>query len=507
MAQKKYRVFISSVQKELETERVSVAGAVSSGRILSEYCEVVLFEKEPLSGRKVVKPYLACVAGCDVYVLILDRSYGQPPISATHEEYRVAQKKGLPMLIFIRGRHDAERQPETQRFFAEIKKDGHIYRRFHDRVDLLPALKESLRRVLRETFDVKLHDKELEETCETAKASPFEQQMLEMGAAALDLEVARAWLQLGKLSSAGVLNHLREKGLVRKGSKASEFKAMASGLLFLGKNPADVFPQCRVLVDAYSGTELDPRPRDQVTLSEPAPRIIENVVDFVMRNTRHPIRVVGIRRVRLDEYPQEVIREAIVNAIAHRDYEDSARPIYVKVLSDRVEILSPGNLMRPLTIAKLIKGNFEPCSRNPTLAQYLGHLGLMEQRGSGIRRMRQAMLDHGLDTPMYTFRDGYFTIVFRGPGHNLDRLRCPEQAPAIAPSVREKLTDKHLAVLAEAARNGMVTRGWCLDHLRVGHDSASRLLRELVELGLLAQHGAGRNTRYEPNDQGETGGK
>jgi len=72
------------------------------------------------------------------------------------------------------------------------------------------------------------------------------------------------------------------------------------------------------------------------------------MVYLAMKNTRHPIRIVGINRVKMDEYPREVIREAIVNAIAHRDYEDAARPIYVKVFYDRVEILSPGNLHAPL---------------------------------------------------------------------------------------------------------------------------------------------------------------
>jgi ATP-dependent DNA helicase RecG len=498
MVQKKYRIFISSVQKELETERVAVAGAVSSDRVLSEWCEVVLFEKEPLSGRKVSKPYLECLAGCQVCVLILDRAYGQPrvPMSASHEEYRLAHKKGMPMLIFIRGHHDADRQPETQRFFTEIKKDGHTYRRFHDRVDLIPEIKRGLARVLYETFGANISQSVMDDNCKADKASAFEQQILTVSGDALDIGLAREWLQIGKLPAKAILNHLREKGLVRKGSEASEFKAMASGLLFLGKKPADVFPQCRVLVDAYSGTEPDPRPRDQVTLSEPASRVIEKVVDFVMRNTRHPIRVVGIRRVRLDEYPQEVIREAIVNAIAHRDYEDSARPIYVKLFSDRVEILSPGDLMRPLTIAKLIRGKFEPCSRNPTLAQYLGHLGLMEQRGSGVLRMKQAMLGHGLDSPTYGFRDGYFCVTLKGPANALGRLTVPDRDRDAPGLLEDRLTERQKKMAKLLAEGHPLTSGKCQEMFRVSNVTAVRDLAFLVEIGIAKQEGKGRSTRY-----------
>ena len=86
----KKRVFISSVQKELEIERVAIAGAVSGDEGLSQLCNVVLYDKEPLSGRRIVKPYLKCLDSCDIYILVIDREYGRivERISATHEEYQ-----------------------------------------------------------------------------------------------------------------------------------------------------------------------------------------------------------------------------------------------------------------------------------------------------------------------------------------------------------------------------------------------------------------------------------
>ena len=460
------RVFISSVQKELEVERVAIAGAVSSDRQLGEVCEIVLYEKEALSGRRVAKPYLECLESCRIYILLIDREYyggATGTISATHEEYRHAMRRDMPSLIFVRGRHDTERKKETQAFFNEIRTDGNRYQRFHDRIDLLPEVKRGIVRILEESFGIKIMCDAVESEGQVGKSSPFEQQVLDVSDTALSIDVARQWLRAIKVMAEdesptkfAILNMLREKGLVRKEQKGSVYKAMASGLLFLGKDPAATFPQCRVLVDAYAGTEPDAKPKDQETLSGPAPTIVEQVVEFVMRNTRHPIRVVGIRRLTLDEYPRAVIREAIVNAIAHRDYEDSARPIYIKVLFDRVEILSPGNLLDPLTINKLLKGRYEPCSRNPTLAQYLGHLRLMEQRGSGIRRMHSAMVDHGLKGPEYAFRDGYFTVTLRGPGDDIERIRVPaaEGAPA---SDEERLTDRQRKIVGWLASGETMT--------------------------------------------------
>lgn len=470
---------------------------VSSDPELSKLCSIVLFEKEPLSGRKVAKPYLECLASCNVYVLILDRAYGQiaTSSSAIHEEYRFAQKEKMPMLIFIRGKHDAERQVKTQRFFNEIKADGHTYRRFHDRMDLLPELKKSLWRVLRETLHVKIEASKQSRKYTTAKISAFEQQVLDVSTSAIDINVARQWLQIRDVKQIIVMNHLREKGLVRRDITGSGFTAMASGLLFLGKNPSLVFPHCKILVDAYTGTEPDSNPKDQLTLSEPVPLMIEKIVAFVMRNTRHPIQVVGIKRISLDEYPIAVLREVMVNAIAHRDYDDAARSIYVRVFSDRIKVLSPGDLMPPLTISKLLKGKYMPCSRNPILAQYLVQFGLMEQRGSGILRMRQTMIEHGLAVPHYSYQDGYFTVTLKGPGSDLACLKIP-LTKDVSVEKESLLPARQKQIAKWLAQGEVITNQMCQKRLKISKVTAMNDLKALVKAGFAEQIGRGRSVRY-----------
>jgi len=72
------------------------------------------------------------------------------------------------------------------------------------------------------------------------------------------------------------------------------------------------------------------------------PIAIERAIAFIDRNTRHPMRIVGLNRVRLDEYPVDGLREALVNAVAHRQYEDAGRKIILEVFADRVVLSSPG---------------------------------------------------------------------------------------------------------------------------------------------------------------------
>jgi len=109
------RVFVSSVQKELELERAAVAQLISVDPFLLKHSAAVLYDKEAPAGRPSQKAYLDCLGSCQIYLLIVDAEYGRPAgsLSATHEEYRLAQKEKLPTLVFIRGldsRRDAARQ-------------------------------------------------------------------------------------------------------------------------------------------------------------------------------------------------------------------------------------------------------------------------------------------------------------------------------------------------------------------------------------------------------------
>lgn len=503
---KKLRIFVSSVQKELEVERVAMAGWVSTDPHLADVCEIVLFEKEPLSGKRVTKPYLACLKTCDIYLLILDCEYGRPPepLSATHEEYRVARERDMPQLVFIKGMSDVKREAKTKAFLDEIKGDGNVYKRFHDRLDLDPEVKKALKRVLTEEFNLVIENEIPEVDVSIEPASPFEQQALDISANELDGATSEKWLRSIKavpdgrpLSKNGRLNALRQKGLVRL--EGELFRTQASGLLFLGKDPSMHFPQCRVFADAFRGTAPDSTPADQITLSGPAPLLVDQVWDFVQKNTRHPMRVVGFTRISLDEYPREAVREAVVNAVAHRDYEDSSRQILVRLFADRLEILSPGGLMRPLTVQKIKKGDCPPCSRNPVLGQYLNHLRLMDQRGSGIGRMKAAMLNHGLGAPEYDFADGYFCVTMRGPGDKLEKLKVPAgSSSGIAPAVEEQLNGRQKQIMIHAQTEGAVTSGWCRKTFGIAYQTVYRDLMGLVEVGFLVPKGSGRSTRYIP---------
>ncbi len=508
---KPVRIFISSVQKELELERAAVAGLIATDPFLLQHGVPVLFEKEPPPPRPTSKPYLAALQGCQAYVLIIANEYGQPDgeMSATHHEYRLAQELKLPTVVFLKGATDGSRSPEAKALIAEIKQGGFTYKRFHDREDLRPLMLDALRRMLAEEFDLRATPDEVAEGEQQVEAaSPFEAVIMEdVLATRLDDDLLNRFNNAIAASSAGEIfrsggEALHARGLAVSAGARHRFHPTAAAFVVFAPKPANRFPQCEILADAYEGPRITGRPKGQAGINAPLPLAVEQALKFIDDHTFHPRRVVGLNNVRLDEYPTAALREALVNAVAHRNYEDAARKIFVRIFSDRIEIASPGYPLKPLTPARLRRGGYRPCSRNPLIAQSLATLSLMEQRGTGFARMRDAMLDHGLDEPKIDLQDGFFVVTLPGPAGNYDRIKTPATATGpVTPAIEAQLNERQRKAMAEVLASGSVTSGWMVKKLEITYDTANRDLIGLAELKLLERTGRGRASKYVPYER------
>jgi predicted HTH transcriptional regulator len=504
---KKIRVFVSSVQRELENERLAVLSLISTDAFLQAHCEAVLYEFEPASPEKAAQECLSLLAHCDVCLTIVWREYGsvRDGISITREEYRRARGKRLPILVFIKGEATLPREPGTADFLAEIAADGFKYKRFGNLLELLNEARSALVRILTERFAVGPTSDEDEIADQTLRAaSEFEVQSLKrLRWEELDRDLARQIVAtaesrpVDRLADETVLQAVLSRGLVWSDS-AGEHYATAAGIVLLAPDPSAVFPQCRVLADAYRGTEPDGNPADHIDIRAPVPRAIEQAIAFVERNTRHPFRIIGLSRIRLDEYPTEALREALVNAVAHRDYEDRARKVMLEVFADKVVISSPGLPPAPLTLQKLRSGKYRPCSRNPVLAQCLSFFHRIEERGSGFRRMRERMSAHGLEPPQLATDSGYFQVLFPGPGENLDRIQAAdEQAmPVVPPLVEQNLTPRQREMISMLLHGETLTSQKCVERFGITRETASQDFARLLEFRIVRRAGAGRSTSY-----------
>lgn len=120
----KIKVFISSVQKELETERLAIDELITDSPVLSRYFETVLFERIPARPVSSQKAYLDALKGSDIYIGILGFEYGtvgKDGLSATEREYRLASKYKKITLFFIKGKQDEKRDKRVRNLISEIK--------------------------------------------------------------------------------------------------------------------------------------------------------------------------------------------------------------------------------------------------------------------------------------------------------------------------------------------------------------------------------------------------
>src|SRR3989344_875010 len=208
------------------------------------------------------------------------------------------------------------------------------------------------------------------------------------------------------LKQNSVENFLLSSKLATKNGNLNIKNATA---LFFTKEPEKFFPQIEIKLAQFDGVEPVKIISHQLIQSDPVSSI-EKSLSFLKNNLSKSIQITDKpRRQEKFEYPLEVIREAIVNAIAHRDYF-SRDSIQIYLFSNRIEITSPGSL--PTGLPKELFGTLS-VRRNPIIYRLLRDYGYVEGLGSGVPRMINAMREQSLKDPEFGIYEHFFRIVLR----------------------------------------------------------------------------------------------
>jgi ATP-dependent DNA helicase RecG len=193
-----------------------------------------------------------------------------------------------------------------------------------------------------------------------------------------------------------------------------EFPCSVAGILLFGKNPNRFLPQAGIDAAAFPRTEKDYAAIERASLRGPMaglfnktdsgkdllePGLVEQAVHFVNRNAGVTATLTeGSRRVERLTYPEEAVREAVVNALVHRDYLLSATNIELSIYSDRLEMISPGRLPNGITPARMLAG--DRAARNQLLKDVMKDYRYMEHLGMGVsRKIVKCMQEHNGTTP------------------------------------------------------------------------------------------------------------
>jgi ATP-dependent DNA helicase RecG len=159
---------------------------------------------------------------------------------------------------------------------------------------------------------------------------------------------------------------------------------------------------------------------DIETIEGPLTQQADKIQNWYKQRIGKHIDRKDVHRKDVYDYPIEVFREAIINAIVHRDYDIEGAPIYFEINDDAIIIKSPGKPVEPLKLEQIQKFNAPSLSRNPKIMYIFDQLGLVEQRGLGFDTIKKLPEKYGLPLPIVTYDAPYLIITFP---RNLEALR------------------------------------------------------------------------------------
>ena len=486
---KKFKVFISGNQKELRKERLAVKEAILGNAVLRKFFDVFMFEELPAKGRSPVMTYLKEVDGSDIYIGIIGNEYGakgKNGFSATEREFKhfIKSKRQKELLFYLKGRDNSTRDKELQRLIKTVKED-YIYKRFMTTEGIKNQIFNSLIAYLDEQGMI--------------SRMPFDQLICrEVEYGDIDEKEVKNFLRgravklkvdIPKISVREFL--IKTLKIVKE--KDGKLELTNTAILFFGKNPQEYIPQSEIRIARFKGaTRLEFIDSKEITGS--IYKMLDEVEVFFKRNTRLANKIVEFKRVDIPEYPFEAIREAIINAIAHRDYTRRGAPIKISIFDDRVEVDNPGGLLPGLNIRNL-EGVHE--TRNDKICSIFHETKDMERYGTGIIRMKNLMKEHGLKHPVLSQPGDFFKVAFYGPGDKILDLvpGIPEERQT---DLRELGLNKRQieALRLMVNKNRVLTNALYQEIFKTSRRTALRDLHGLIEVGQVRMLGVGKGAKY-----------
>ncbi len=335
------------------------------------------------------------------------------------------------------------------------------------------------------------------------------------GATLDDLDPARiAWYRARRAETRlSRLDDLPTAELLNKlGLRTPEGQPTVAAILFFGREPQRFFPHMIIRCARFQ-SDWPGDFEDQTEIASTVPELIEGAYAFVQRHSPHPARIAGITREERAAYPPVAVREAIANAVVHRDLSIRESVIRVFLYARHIEIDSPGGLLPGLTVENMARSTI---LRNKKLAELLYHTGYIERQGTGIRRMQRAMREAGLAEPRILDNGQSLFVELRLSAAEetpvapaMPAAVIPKDVPATDPAppapaskeaperdTIESLNIRQRRLLTLLRDRGGITRVEYESFFHVGTRTAKRDLKGLLDAGLIEHRGSSTASYY-----------
>jgi ATP-dependent DNA helicase RecG len=257
------------------------------------------------------------------------------------------------------------------------------------------------------------------------------------------------------------------------------------GLLLFGKEPRLHMPQAGLLGTIhFSDDREEPRDFDGPQVLAPA-----QALQWLRDKLPAPVVRTEAQRKPVNETLFELTREGIVNALVHRDYGIAGAKCQLIVTAETITIKSPGPPLAPITLEQLQFFTAPMLSRNPILHFVFSQMDLAEERGLGLKSMKQQAEQASLPRPVYTWENPYLVLTLYRSAESATR--------SLKPEILKALSDDERAGWQQIATLEVITKATYAGATGYDPRKGQRHLKRFVELGLLRRLGSGKATLYE----------
>ncbi len=484
------RIFVGGVRREFAREREQLRDYLRGDPLMRRFFEVSTRLDE--------------VERADIYVGLFGRHYGTEDargVSRTEREFDRATELDEHRLVFVGSADGGGRHPKMRALIARAEA-GLERRRFGTAPELIAGLHSALAQYLEARGHLRFGP------FDAAQCWGATLDDLDLEAMHRFIRVARRARQLPLPEDAEPTDLLRHLNLLNSGRLTN------AAVLLFGRAPQRFLIASEIKCAHFHGTYIaKPIPSYQIykgTVFE----LVDQAVDFVLSKIALSVgtRAESAQAPVEYEIPREVVREAIVNAVVHRDYTDNSS-VQVMLFADRLEVMNTGGLPPALTVESLLRAH-RSVPRNPLLAEAMYLKRYTERMGTGTVDMIRGCVEAGLPEPEFKVGPGFVARIWR-------RGRASSETTQDARDTTQEPVDSHRDTTQEGNRterrttrerllaflrsDPTLTRNGLADRLGITPDGVKYHLAKLRKAGRIRHVGPTKKGRWEVLEPGDGG--
>jgi len=299
---------------------------------------------------------------------------------------------------------------------------------------------------------------------------------------ALELYISKTGREFA-YDSDDLKNDLISKDFLEVDEKTGEARPTGDCILLFGKNPRDKFPQASVKAKVDYGGGQEP---DAESFDDPLVLIPDKVKEWVKKVIPESMDRSSYTREKVSHFPPDVIREAIINAIIHRDYSNKRAKVELEITPEKIEVRSPGEPISPNALKDLQNFTAISQTRNPELAYIFNQMRYMEETGVGMDTYRTMREKFDLPLPVITYQKSNLIVTFP---RTMEAFKKVSNHPNVA-----KLNDAQLKGYEWLKTVSQASTREYSSHFDIGYKTAQRHLVAMKDLGLIQDNGEDTNS-------------